>query len=294
MIRLLLVDSQDTLLTGQTLLPSVPEALGCMGKVNSQVTIKVAKILPNNQALHESWRDTEIPPELVDALKKHGLGHLIPEAETPLSDREASPAETLLVTGNRDHATSARSQGIGVLFLQEDEVPNDEPSFRDWSQAPLLMRNLLEDDSDDCLAASLALALSVNYGLEETYLQTNHLGNNEQARLDTDTIPSDGKVIALRAKYHYPVINPGLGQLDGIYVPFPVSARVQLSSRGSIDSVTWDRPEEEAFAEVEGFLGTLLERDQILLDPNQKKPGATHKIEIQEDGRRYLSRLCFR
>lgn len=72
-----------------------------------------------------------------------------------------------------------------------------------------------------------------------------------------------------------PVPDPAPGATDPIYVSFPAP------------------PDEEALAEAASYLASLEARRQIAREPGGAAPGATHRIELDAEGRKRLVRQGF-
>lgn len=72
-----------------------------------------------------------------------------------------------------------------------------------------------------------------------------------------------------------PVPDPAPGATEPIYVSFPAP------------------PDEEALAEAASYLASLEARRQIAREPGETAPGATHRIELDAEGRKRLVRRGF-
>jgi hypothetical protein len=72
-----------------------------------------------------------------------------------------------------------------------------------------------------------------------------------------------------------PLPDPAPGATEPLYVSFP------------------SPPDAEALAEASSYVASLEARRQIAREPGLAPPGATHRIEVDAQGRRRLVRLGF-
>jgi hypothetical protein len=77
------------------------------------------------------------------------------------------------------------------------------------------------------------------------------------------------------ARTWVPLPDPAPGVTEPLYVSFPTA------------------PDEEALAEASSYVATLEARRQIAREPGIASPGATHRIEVDAQGRRRLVRVGF-
>jgi hypothetical protein len=79
---------------------------------------------------------------------------------------------------------------------------------------------------------------------------------------------------------------------EPVYVPLSVTARVTLDKRGRLKAVESDTPQPDAISSAEQMIHTLIENKQLSVT-GDLHPGETHKIEVDTQGRRILTRQRF-
>ncbi len=81
--------------------------------------------------------------------------------------------------------------------------------------------------------------------------------------------------------------------MNGVHVPLEVDIKFQQDSAGNVSSVQPMEPPPDEIAEATSFVENLVKRGSIKSEPGDTKPGATHVVNIDAQGRRYLKRLGF-
>jgi hypothetical protein len=99
----------------------------------------------------------------------------------------------------------------------------------------------------------------------------------------------DGTISASANKLHLVPTTGG----EPLYVPIPVTLRIERDSRGKIRSMAGDVPGAEAIADAARFVKTLVANRQLADAPGTVPAGATHRVEIDAKGRRILRRRRF-
>jgi hypothetical protein len=109
--------------------------------------------------------------------------------------------------------------------------------------------------------------------------------------LSLEDEPSSG-VLRGRAKKWLPLQATELGQLTGVHVPLPVAVEVRLE--GGRATVTAADPAVADVSEAESFVAGLAARGEVATDSSRTPPaGTTHRIELDDHGRRLLKRARF-
>lgn len=163
----------------------------------------------------------------------------------------ATLGECLSITEDAGHVVACKALGMQALRFGGD--------FTDWSEAPLLVRQMIDPTS----AHNTALALGV-------WLEAHH--GRKVARVDAE--PSAARATARLRQ------------------PGPASASFAFDDAGHVTSADFG-PAEDA-DEVEAFHRSLAEHGQ-LAPPGEGPlpPGATHRVEEDEGGNPVIRRSRF-
>jgi hypothetical protein len=125
------------------------------------------------------------------------------------------------------------------------------------------------------LAAALRPVLASQHGIELVSLEGD---------------PSRG-VVRGRAKVWIPLERNDLAQLKGVHVPLPVDVEVRLERRRA--TVTAADPADADVNEAASFVAGLVARGEVDPEPSKTAAGATHRVELDAQGRRLLKRARF-
>ena len=185
----------------------------------------------------------------------------------------AKLSECLFITENAAHIKAAHKQ-LKMQTLQFRAAGSAKFDFDDWSQAPLLIAHLLPPHAAVNTEAALKTHLTAAHGL------------------DIDSVESSTKPgkLRLQGKLWHPVTSPDLGDLSGVMVKIPVEAEVTLGTKGNVRNLQIKPPSEEQVTEATAFVKSLARHQQLTGQPGTLAPGATHQIEVDEQGRRRLVR----
>jgi hypothetical protein len=187
--------------------------------------------------------------------------------------------ECLFITESAEHIAAARQLGIKTLLFGEPGAA--EGDFSDWSEAPLLVAQIVNAESLNNLDAALRLRLAVEYDLELLFI-------SEKS--------ADGIV---RGQVNKPyLLPPGDGNESesgqNSVAALPVNAEIAMNNQGRILSVSSEEPDEESVHEAAHYIRTLNENRQISRKPKGAlEPGETHRETVDEKGEKHIRRERF-
>jgi hypothetical protein len=72
-----------------------------------------------------------------------------------------------------------------------------------------------------------------------------------------------------------------------------MAGEIRLDEQGRVEAIGGREPSPEELAEATHFVETLEANGQIAHGPGPLPPGATHRIEVDEEGHRVLKRKRF-
>jgi hypothetical protein len=294
MITVLMLDLGETLIHQETTFPNVVEALDALSRfetadgkplilclvsdfempVPPPTKEKIKTIFQKYIALLDGFGLKHFfePVERCVTLSAHA-GVFKPERkvfETALKRLKvaAKLEECLFITENAEHIQASQEFGMKTLRFGS---PGD---FSDWSEAPLLIAKLVAPDSDLNLQLALNVRLAVTHELTGVMV------------LDKE----DDRKIHSQAQQWVSVSQPGE---ESLAAQVPGEVDIELDAKGRIRSVEVAEPDPEMLEEFRSFAESLKANQQISRGPGSMLPGATHKIETDEKGRRRLVRKRF-
>ncbi|HEY6802440.1 MAG TPA: hypothetical protein VI306_02570 [Pyrinomonadaceae bacterium] len=299
-IQILLLDLGDTLAHDDSVFPHVPEALETLQ------TFETAGGEPLQMALVSDFLMPDPPvtsakietlfQQYVDILKQLKLSKFFKPFEHHITlstnagvrkpDRKifelaiarlglkAGLGDCLFITENSDHISAAQKLGMTTLLFASAAGAGD---FNDWSNAPLLVSQIIHPEHNSNFESALKLALSSQHEME----------------LLSMAKKKEGTKVHARAQQWHSVPNPKAGNKENVDVQIPVDVEVDLNKKGGIRSVKADQPDPEAVADAASFVETLADNDQVTDKPGPLPPGATHRIETDKKGRKRLVRKRF-
>jgi len=187
----------------------------------------------------------------------------------------ASFDECLFITENAEHIEACRSLGMKTLRFAEEEPGVD---FNDWSEAPLLISQIVNPKNIINLEKAIRLRLAVEHDLEFMAI--------------SDFSP-DGTISGRAKQWHsLAAANHGAGRNS--QVPLSVDVKINLASEGRILAVKPGQPDKEETAEADHYVKTLEDNKQI----SRKKsgplsPGETYRETVNEKGEKRIKRERF-
>ena len=186
----------------------------------------------------------------------------------------ATLPECLLITENAAHVQVAREQhGMKTLLFRAPGAPQFD--FEDWSQAPLLVADVIEPAVNG--VAAVKAYLSGVRGLDEVSVEPT-------AKRDA---------FKVRGRAWVPISGPDLGELEGVLVSLPVEGEFSRGSRGALENLRIGQPSAEQLSEATSFVRSLVRNKQIGPASGAALSRATHEITVDEHGRRRLIRKRF-
>ena len=299
MIRILMLDLGETLVHEDVVRPNVPEALETLREFKTgdgsalelalvsdyympdppATPAKIEKLFKDYTKLLDHWGLSKF----FKPFKRHVT--LSTNAGVQKPDRrifelavtrlglDAKLNECLFITEMPEHISACRELEMATLWFAPEAVGGD---FDDWSEAPLLVNQLIGAESHN-LELGLKLQLASKYGMELTSMTKKPAGNKIQARAQ---------------KWH-PVPNPKAAGKEKVHVPITVDVEIELGKKGRIRSVKGDEPDSETVADAAGFVESLAANEQISDESGPLAPGTTHQIETDKKGQKRLVRKRF-
>ena len=187
---------------------------------------------------------------------------------------DAKLSECLFITENRKHIEACKKLKMATLWFAPEAAGGD---FDDWSEAPLLVSQIMNSEHGPNFESGLKLALSSKYGMELLSMEKKKQGAKVRAR----------------AQKWQAVPNPKGKNKEDVHVPIPVDVEVDVNKKGRIRSVKGNKPDAEAVADAASFAETLEANKQVADEGKPLGPGETHRIETDEKGRKRLVRKRF-
>ncbi|HSE15499.1 MAG TPA: HAD family hydrolase [Pyrinomonadaceae bacterium] len=296
MIRILMLDLGDTLAHNDSVFPHVSEALETLSGFKTADGKRLQMALVSDFTMP----GPPVTPAKIETLfqqyiaivKQLGLSEffkpfkrhitLSTHAGVTKPDRrvfelaitrlglDATLSDCLFITENAGHISACQQLGMATLRFGSEAEGGD---FDDWSEAPLLVSQLIDSENDSNFHSALKLSLSSKHEMELLSMEK-----------------KEGARVRARAQQWHSVPNPKAGNKEDVEVRIPVDVEIDLNKKGGIRSVKADQPDSEAVADAASFVETLAANEQVTDQPGPLPPGATHRIETDEKGRKRLVR----
>jgi hypothetical protein len=191
----------------------------------------------------------------------------------------AGLSECLFITEEADHIAACRRLGMQTLqFGGHQSPPPPGSDFTDWLEAPLLIARLLDPSGHTNLASALRARLAVV------------APQLEKVKVEPGPGP---RRLRAHAQAWAPVNDPSLGELDGVHVAVPVHLEARLDERGHLLGIEGGTPDAGDLAEAAQMMRSLAATGQVATPANPAPRAATHQVETDPQGRRYLKRKRF-
>lgn len=300
MTRILMIDLGETLVHNGAPFPHVHEALRALkqfktaaGKRAAMSLVsdfgppppvpasKIAAVFREFNALLDRFGLAEFfkPPAKCITLSAHA-GAFKPDRRVfeKAIERlkiDAGLADCLFITENAEHLAACRRLGMQTLQFGPPGSPGAE--FNDWSDAPLLIRGLMDAPRSRNLELALGAKLAASRDLELLSLD----------QRDAASALPDRRLTG-RANQWFPAPLSG----EKIYVPLPVDLELTLDGQGRIESVKTGRPDPQALSEAALFIETL-QANRRIASEDPPPPGTTHLLKTDRHGRKRLTRRGF-
>ncbi|HEY0050822.1 MAG TPA: hypothetical protein VGB68_16130 [Pyrinomonadaceae bacterium] len=298
MIRVLMLDLGDTLIDGNKhLFAHVPQALEILRGFETEAHEPLSLCLVSDYYMPTADRTVEdIFQEYVSLLENLNLRQFFEPVErhVTLSTQagvnkpkrrifelaverlglDARLDECLFITENAGHTKSARRLGIKTLLFGETGA---EAGFGDWSEAPLLIAQMVNPESMSNLESALRLRLAVEHDLELIFV-------SEKS--------GDGIVRAQANKSHSLPVSGSESGRNSI-VTIPVNVEVEMNNRGRILAVDSEEPDKETLDEAAHYIKTLDDNKQISRKKGPLGAGETHRETVNEKGEKRIKRERF-
>lgn len=296
MVRLLLFAFENTLVDGGgKVFPHVIEALKTMKNFETGTDNELDMCLVTGQAfgamdagktfdqlirrLESTGLKSFFEPvsQRVTLLARAGAERIdrhIFEIAASRSGTDAAPDQCVFLTGDRDAARSATDSGLKTLVFSCDGAGT---GFADWAEAPLLVAKMLDPNGMKNVEAALRL----------------YLAASEHMDLVSVTSSANPATLLGKVSAWHAITNEKLKDLSGVNVKLPAEIRVQLDASGKVKTVDRAEPTPADKEEAAHFLESLATHGQIASQSEVPSCGATHQINTDSEGRRYLVRKRF-
>jgi FMN phosphatase YigB (HAD superfamily) len=300
MIRILMLDLGDTLAHDDSVFPRVPEALEVLRNFQTAdgkrlqlalvsdflmpdppvTAAKIEKLFQQYLAIVKQLSLSEFfkPFKRHITLSTHAgvrkPDRRIFELAINRLGLNATLSDCLFITEHAGHISACKKLKMATLQFASETSAGD---FDDWSEAPLLVSQLIDPANSSNFESALKLNLSSKHEMELLSMEKKKAGAKVRAR----------------AQQWHSVPNPKAGKKEDVEVPIPVDVEIELNKKGGIRSVKADQPDSEAVADAASFVETLAANDQVTDKPGPLPPGATHRIETDKKGRKRLVRKRF-
>lgn len=299
MIQILMLDLGNTLVHGETVLSHVPDALETLGKFKTAAGKPLTLCLVSDFGPPPPVPKEKIGPifqEYLTHLEQFGLAKFFkPTAKRVTLSAHAGAFKPdqrvfekaierlglkvgldacLFITEQAEHITACQQLGMKTLQFGAPNTPGAE--FSDWSEAPLLISQLVAPEQITNVELALKVRLAATHGMEFLAMKSK---------------TQSGGVSGQAQKWH-PIPDPQQGGQD-IHVQLPIEVEISLDDQGRVQSVENDQPDPETVAEAAHYIKTLEDNEQISHEPGPLPPGATHQVETDEQGRKRLVRKRF-
>jgi hypothetical protein len=185
----------------------------------------------------------------------------------------------LFVTEDEDHITKVTALGMQTLrFGGHQSPPAAGADFSDWVEAPVLIAARVTPGQIPNLTAAVRAYLETALGLSVT----------------TVAPPvRHGDPFRAEAQARVPLSNPALGEMSGIHVDLPVRPVVWVSASGHVTRIEGTAPSASERDEATQHVLSLISSGQVDALPGQSPLGPTHRVEVDAQGRRRLTRTRF-
>jgi hypothetical protein len=297
MIRLLLFEFEDTLIDDHgKAFPHVVEALKTMKGFETAKGERPAMCLVSAAPSSEPANTARAFNQLVSRVEMLGLRSFfepvsqgvtllehagaeridqhIFEIAISRSGTGAAPDQSVFLSGDHDAGRSAKDSGFKTLVFGCDGAQTD---FADWAEAPLLVAKILDSNGIKNVEAALRLYLAASENMDLVSLTSS---------ADPDTFL--GKVTAWHA-----ITSEKLRDVSGVNVKLPAEIRVQLDPSGKVKTIDRAEPTPADKEEAAHFVESLITHGQIASESEVPPRGATHQINTDSEGRRFLVRKRF-
>lgn len=299
MLKILMLDLENTLVQSDKVMPHVLEVLPAINSFHLQDGSDLISGLIAEYKLAQPFtqpRVDEIFTDFINLLTQLGLARyfepitervtLSTHANARKPDRrlfslalkrlgaDSSQHDCLFISGNAAYSHRYRRFGVDTLLYG---VSNPEIGFDDWSIGVMLIAHRFSPYD----YANLKMAFPVWARAQTSW-----------EHVVVVDVTAAGE---LSASGHcwFPITGIAANELDGIHAQVPVDLCVSLDHLGLPQDFTVFEPDEETLREVSVFIEGLAVRRQIADTHEGASPGQTHYIDQQSNGKMYLRQRAF-
>jgi FMN phosphatase YigB (HAD superfamily) len=183
----------------------------------------------------------------------------------------AGLSECLFVTEDSGHLEKCK--GFNMHPVRFGSGTGITPAFSDWSDAPMVINNLVNPTAAQNRAHAIAATLAARFDM---------IGFSPST-------PVAGHVLEGRARRLTVLEDPKLGDLSGICVELPSAVTVTVGADGNVANVVATPPASDEVADAVNFVASLQKSGKVAT-AGCPAAGATHVVEQDAEGRRRLVR----
>lgn len=303
MIKIIMLDLGETLVSGDVVLPHVRPALDALKQFQTAQPESVEICLISDYYLADPVDDpqqiSQIFSDYQALLRKLDLFQYFEPVErhVTLSTHagvykpakkvfdhalqrlgvESDLTQCLFVTENAEHVNACRLLGISALQF------GDGGDFKTWAEGPLYIAQAIDNNKNTGNDNNLKLALQHFCETELDYESVNSIQ------------PEGPNQYLISGKAWQSMRDISLGEFDGVQVPVATTASVSLPSNTADIKVEVHDPSSDIVREVTQYVISLVKTHAISSSDSENKQtqSASHIVEKTSSGLRRLIRRRF-
>ena len=297
MIRIVLLEFEDTLITSASgLYPGVMETLSSLQKFETDgrdyLQLCLFSLTP------EVWQVGGKSPldglrarldslglsaffdpigERVVIGSKGDVGmQRILDAVFSRASSHANLDEIVFVSGSESVSHAIDQNRLRSFRFSQNKLDGSD-QFSDWVELPLLLANLFDSTRQKNREIALRFYLSNREHLSLASLRPSDNPDVWEGQINT----------------WHSVSSRGFSELSDVNVKIPGHVTIELDSTGRIEKLQQTEPSVQDKEEAQSFVESLAQHRQIATESNPELDRATHAIETDAEGKRYLVRKRF-
>jgi len=184
--------------------------------------------------------------------------------------------DIVFVSGSESVSHAIEQNKLRSFRFSQNTVDGPD-QFSDWAELPLLLANLFDSARQKNLEFALRTYLSSRENLSLAFLRPSGKPDVWEGQVNT----------------WHSVSSRGFSELNDVNVKIPGQVTIELDSTGRIEKLQQTEPSPQDKEEAQSFVESLARHHQIATENNPELERATHAIETNADGKRYLVRKRF-
>ena len=184
--------------------------------------------------------------------------------------------DIVFVSGSESVSHAIEQNKLRSFRFSQNTVDGPD-QFSDWAELPLLLANLFDSARQKNLEFALRTYLSSRENLSLAFLRPSGKPDVWEGQVNT----------------WHSVSSRGFSELNDVNVKIPGQVTIELDSTGRIEKLQQTEPSPQDKEEAQSFVESLAQHHQIATENNPELERATHAIETNADGKRYLVRKRF-